>query len=71
MQAGKRKGDPQMGRLLADVVASASGALSRPEVDRVLQESQQDSMLVMYLAKLVQTQMAIADKLGTSTLPIM
>lgn len=68
--SGKRRGDPQVGRVLSEVVSLAASALSKEEVERALNDAQQDSMLVLYLSTLVRTQLALADKLQTATLPI-
>lgn len=59
-----------MGRMIADVLGSSANGISRQEVEKVLSASQQDALLVLYLSNLVQTQMALADKLGTAYCPI-
>lgn len=64
------KGDPRVGRFLADTIAAVP-RLSAAEVDRLVSDSAQDALLIVYLANLVRTQLALADKLGTAALPIL
>lgn len=68
--SGKVKGDPQIGRYLADTL-SVVPHFSKPEFERLFNESVQDTMMVTYLSNLLRTQVALAEKLGTSQLPIM
>jgi translation initiation factor 3 subunit F len=66
---GRAKGDPVIGRYLADTL-SVVPHFSKPDFERLFNESTQDVMMVTYLSNLLRTQIALADKLGTSQLPI-
>lgn len=46
-------------------------ALPKPEFERLLNDSVQDVMTVSYLANLMRTHTALAERLGTAALPIM
>lgn len=67
---GRAKGDPVIGRYLADTL-SVVPHFSKPDFERLFNESVQDVMMVTYLSNLLRTQIALAEKLGTSQLPIM
>lgn len=67
---GRVKGDPMIGRYLADTL-SLVPHFSKPDFERLFNESVQDVMMVTYLSNLLRTQIALAEKLGTSQLPIM
>ena len=44
----------------------------QPEaLEQLVADNAQDSVLIMYLAKLVRTQLALADRLGTTALPLL
>lgn len=66
---GRSAGDRHIGRFLADTV-DAVPQLEREELEKLYHDNMQDVVLVMYLANLVQTQIALADKLGTMSLPL-
>jgi translation initiation factor 3 subunit F len=69
-QSGARKGDPALGRYLADTLAAVPHL--QPEAfDALFNESVQDVLLVTYLSNLVRAQVALAEKLGTSQLPVL
>jgi len=70
LQSGKSKGDPAIGRLLADTVTSVP-RIPPAELERLVADNAQDSLLIMYLANLVRTQLALADRLGTAALPLL
>lgn len=62
-------GDRHVGRYLADTV-DAVPQLGQEELEKLCHENTQDVLLVMYLANLVRTHVALADKLGTQALPL-
>lgn len=62
---GKITPDPEVGRQIADTLASVPRV--RPEVfDRMFNDSLQDLLMVTYLSNLTKTQLAIAEKLNAS-----
>ncbi|MEW5296894.1 MAG: hypothetical protein WDW36_000141 [Sanguina aurantia] len=67
---GRAKGDPALGTFLSDTLAAVP-ALPKPEFERLLNDSVQDVMTVSYLANLMRTHTALAERLGTAALPIM
>jgi hypothetical protein len=69
VQAGKRKGNVAIGRYLAETVATVPH-YGRDEFERMLTDQQNDCTLVLFLSKLVQAHLALADKLGTMQLPL-
>jgi hypothetical protein len=69
-QEGRRKGDPAVGRYIADTLAVVP-RFSKLEFERLFSESMQDALMVTYLSNLLRAQIALAEKLGTSQLPIM
>ncbi len=69
-QEGRRKGDPAVGRYIADTL-TAVPRFSKAEFERLFSESTQDVLMVTYLSHLLRAQVALAEKLGTSQLPIM
>lgn len=70
MQSGRRKGDINVGRYLADTCAAVP-YIRKEDFEQLLQDNTQDALLVMYLANLVRAHVALADKLGTAALPIL
>ena len=70
VQAGKRPADISLGRYLADTVTGIP-RFEAEEFENMLTDSTQDSLLVMYLSNLVRAHLALADRLGTSTLPLL
>jgi translation initiation factor 3 subunit F len=63
--AGKLPPDSEVGRKLADSLASVPRV--RPEVfDRLFQDSLQDLLMVTYLSSITRTQLTIAEKLNAS-----
>lgn len=70
LQEGRRKGDVVLGRYLADTVTGIP-RFGAAEMQEVLMNSAQDSMLVMYLGNLVRAHLALADRLGTASLPLL
>ena len=70
LQSGRRKGDPVTGRFLADTVTSVP-RISPEELERLVADNAQDALLILYLANLVRTQLALADRLGTAALPLL
>ena len=70
LQSGKVKADPTLGRLLADTVKSVP-SIPPEELEQLVADDAQDALLIMYLANLVRTQLALADRLGTAALPLL
>ena len=70
VQAGKKPADISLGRYLADTVTGIP-RFEAEEFESMLTDSTQDSLLVMYLSNLVRSHLALADRLGTSTLPLL
>jgi translation initiation factor 3 subunit F len=68
--AGRRKGDPAIGRCLDDALAAAP-ALPAAEFEALVAQGVQDALLVDHLAHLVRAQMALAERLGTAALPLL
>ena len=58
------------GRFLADTVTSVP-RISPEELERLVADNAQDALLILYLANLVRTQLALADRLGTAALPLL
>jgi translation initiation factor 3 subunit F len=67
---GKTKGDPVLGRYLADTMAVVP-QIDRQDFERLFNENVQDVLLVSYLSNLVRVQLALSDKLGTPALPVL
>lgn len=65
----RRAGDPVIGRHLAETVASIPN-FSKEEFQRMMNEGVQDVMLMMYMSNLIKANIALADKLGTTQLPL-
>lgn len=70
VQAGKRKGNTMVGRYLAEAVAAVPH-FTREDFDKMLADQQNDCTLVLFLSKLIQAHLALADKLGTMQLPLL
>lgn len=68
-QAGKQKGNTVVGRYLAEAV-TAVPRFSKDDFERMLADQQNDCTLVLFLSKLIQAHLALADKLGTMQLPL-
>jgi hypothetical protein len=68
--AGRRKGDPAIGRCLDEALAAAP-ALPAAEFEALVAQGVQDALLVDHLAHLVRAQMALAERLGTAALPLL
>lgn len=60
---GQISGDNEIGRHLSETV-SAMPRLGEVQFGKLFENSTQDALLVMYLTKLTQAQLALADKLG-------
>jgi hypothetical protein len=69
-QAGKQKGNTAIGRYLAETVAAVP-RFGKDEFERMLSDQQNDCTLVLFLSKLIQAHLALADKLGTMQLPLL
>lgn len=69
-QAGRRAGDASVGRYLADSLAVVP-QLAGPELERLANEGVQDALLISYFGHLVRSQVALAERLGTSALPLL
>lgn len=67
---GKCKGDPTIGRYLADTLAVVPH-FNRTDFERLFNESVQDIMLVEYLSGMIRAHVSLSEKLGTAALPIM
>lgn len=62
---GKIKPDPEVGRQIADTLASVPRV--RPEVfDQLFNDSLQDLLMVTYLSNITRTQLTIAEKLNAT-----
>lgn len=68
-QEKRRPADPAIGRQLAETVASIPH-FSKEEFSKMMNEGVQDVMLMMYMANLIKANIALADKLGTTQLPL-
>ena len=69
LQAGRRPANSVIGRYLAETV-SAVPHFSAEEFEKMLGDQQNDCTLVLFLSKLIQAHLALADKLGTMQLPL-
>lgn len=67
---GRKKGDPVVGRYLADTMAVVPH-FAKETYEHLFNENVQDVMLVDYFATLLRAQIALAEKLGTSQLPLL
>jgi Maintenance of mitochondrial structure and function len=70
LQAGKQKADINIGRYISDTLAAVP-YISKEEFEQLYQDSTQDALLVMYLSSLVRAHVALADRLGTASLPLL
>lgn len=70
MQSGKTKGSLVVGRHLSEAVAAVPH-FAPADFERLMQDSQNDVLLTMYLANLIRSHIALADKLGTMQLPLL
>ncbi|KAL4428083.1 hypothetical protein ABPG75_002172 [Micractinium tetrahymenae] len=68
--AGKQKGNTAVGRHLADAVAAVPH-FTKADFEKMLADQQNDCTLVLFLSKLIQAHLALADKLGTMQLPLL
>jgi len=68
--AGRRQGDPAVGRCLDDALGAAP-ALPAAEFEALVAQGVQDALLVDHLAHLVRAQIALAERLGTAALPLL
>eukprot|EP00798_Chlamydomonas_sp_ICE-L_P015670 gene15670-21774_t len=66
---GRAPGNPAIGRYLADTLALVPH-FSKADFERLFNDNVQDVLMVTYLSNLLRTQIALAEKLGTSQLPI-
>eukprot|EP00656_Telonema_subtile_P034363 TRINITY_DN38460_c0_g1_i1.p1 TRINITY_DN38460_c0_g1~~TRINITY_DN38460_c0_g1_i1.p1 ORF type:complete len:296 (-),score=87.26 TRINITY_DN38460_c0_g1_i1:59-946(-) len=62
VQAGKREADPALGRLLADTVALVPN-LNPGMYEKTFHNGLQDLLMVVYLANLTRTQLALAERI--------
>ena len=70
LQAGKQKGNTAVGRYLAETVAAVPH-FTKADFERMAADQSNDCMLVLFLSKLIQAHLALADKLGTMQLPLL
>ncbi len=70
MQTGKRQADITLGRYLADTMTGIP-RLGAEEFETMLSDTAQDSLLIMYLSNLVRAHLALTDRLGTASLPLL
>lgn len=68
--AGRAAPDAGAARALADALA-ALPPLPPADLEAMAAASAQDALLVLYLSKLLEAQVALADRLGTASLPIL
>ncbi|GAQ77950.1 eukaryotic translation initiation factor [Klebsormidium nitens] len=66
---GKIPADNTIGRYLADTVAVVP-RINPESFDSLFNDSVQDMLLVLYLANLTRTQLALAEKLNTASAPV-
>jgi translation initiation factor 3 subunit F len=64
---GKTEPDAEVGRLLADALASVP-RLTRDQFEKVFGDAIQDVLLVMYLSNVTKMQLVLAEKLQTASL---
>mmetsp|Transcript_24194 Transcript_24194/g.67432 ORF Transcript_24194/g.67432 Transcript_24194/m.67432 type:complete len:110 (-) Transcript_24194:202-531(-) len=62
---GKTPGDVEVGRQIANIVASVPG-LEPEALDDMFSETMQDLLMVSYLSNITKTQLTIADKLNAT-----
>ncbi|XP_051137449.1 eukaryotic translation initiation factor 3 subunit F [Andrographis paniculata] len=62
---GRKEPDNKVGRLLSDTVASLP-KLSPNAFDRLVNDSLQDQLLLVYLSSITRTQLSVAEKLNTA-----
>jgi translation initiation factor 3 subunit F len=67
--AGRQRGSVAVGRSLSDAVGSVP-RFSREELEKLVQDNQNDMMLTLYLSNLVRAHIALADRLETMRLPL-
>uniref|UniRef100_A0A0G4H9T0 MPN domain-containing protein n=1 Tax=Chromera velia CCMP2878 TaxID=1169474 RepID=A0A0G4H9T0_9ALVE len=67
--AGKLKGDREVGRLLSRIL-SATSLLDVDDFDQTCQNALQDSLMVLYLAKLTKLQASLAEKINDTLLHV-
>ncbi|CAL8461835.1 g1366 [Coccomyxa elongata] len=67
---GKRQADITLGRYLADTMTGIPH-LGAEEFETMLSDTAQDSLLIMYLSNLVRAHLALTDRLGTASLPLL
>ena len=70
VQAGKVAGNTAVGRFLAESVAAVPH-LTPDDFERMLSDQHNDCTLVLFLSKLIQAHLALADRLGTMQLPLL
>jgi translation initiation factor 3 subunit F len=70
VMAGRAAGDTMIGRYLADTLAVVPH-FSKMDFERLFNDNVQDMMMVTYLSNLLRSHIALAEKLGTSALPIL
>ncbi|KAI7845685.1 hypothetical protein COHA_000799 [Chlorella ohadii] len=68
--AGKQKGNTAVGRYLAETVAAVPH-FTKADFEKMLADQSNDCTLVLFLSKLIQAHLALADKLGTMQLPLL
>jgi len=68
--SGEAKPDAAAAASLADALA-ALAPLPPAEVEQLVAGATQDAMLLLYLSKLVSAHVALSDRLGTASLPIL
>ncbi|KAK6254403.1 JAB1/MPN/MOV34 metalloenzyme domain - like 8 [Theobroma cacao] len=62
---GRVAADNSIGRFIADTVASLP-KLSPPAFDKLVNDSLQDQLLLLYLSSIIRTQLGLAEKLNTA-----
>ncbi|XVE99716.1 hypothetical protein REPUB_Repub03eG0224800 [Reevesia pubescens] len=62
---GRVPADNSIGRFIADTVASLP-KLSPPAFDKLMNDSLQDQLLLLYLSSITRTQLGLAEKLNTA-----
>ena len=67
---GKKEADATIGRYIADTLGVIPN-LSPAAIADIIHTNSQDVALVEYLSWMIQTQLALSEKLGTDCMPIL
>ena len=70
MNKGEKEADETIGRYLSDTLGAIPN-LTAATIEDIIHTSSQDVALVEYLSWMVQTQLALSERLGTDCMPIL